>query len=128
MRQIVSAVQYLHFNRIIHRDLKLDNILVNFASDYDKQTLNLKNCQVKIIDFGFATILNSDKTNTVLGTPPNMDPKILEQITTGIPTNGYTEKVDIWSLGTLCYEMIMGYSPKKLKKVIIFCLQICLKK
>ena len=111
MRQIVSAVQYLHLNRIIHRDLKLDNILVNFASDYDKQTLNLKNCQVKIIDFGFATILNSDKTNTVLGTPPNMDPKILEQITTGIPTNGYTEKVDIWSLGTLCYEMIMGYSP-----------------
>ena len=111
MRQIVSAVQYLHFNKIIHRDLKLDNILVNFASDYDKQTLNLKNCQVKIIDFGFATILNSDKTNTVLGTPPNMDPKILEQITTGIPTNGYTEKVDIWSLGTLCYEMIMGYSP-----------------
>ena len=111
MRQIVNAVQYLHFNRIIHRDLKLDNILVNFASDYDKQTLNLKNCQVKIIDFGFATILNSDKTNTVLGTPPNMDPKILEQITTGIPTNGYTEKVDIWSLGTLCYEMIMGYSP-----------------
>ena len=111
MRQIVSAVQYLHLNRIIHRDLKLDNILVNFSSDYDKQTLNLKNCQVKIIDFGFATILNSDKTNTVLGTPPNMDPKILEQITTGIPTNGYTEKVDIWSLGTLCYEMIMGYSP-----------------
>jgi len=111
MRQIVSAVQYLHLNRIIHRDLKLDNILVNFASEYDKQTLNLKNCQVKIIDFGFATILNSDKTNTVLGTPPNMDPKILEQITTGIPTNGYTEKVDIWSLGTLCYEMIMGYSP-----------------
>ena len=111
MRQIVSAVQYLHFNRIIHRDLKLDNILLNFASEYDKQTLNLKNCQVKIIDFGFATILNSDKTNTVLGTPPNMDPKILEQITTGIPTNGYTEKVDIWSLGTLCYEMIMGYSP-----------------
>jgi len=111
MRQIVSAVQYLHLNRIIHRDLKLDNILVNFASEYDKQIFNLKNCQVKIIDFGFATILNSDKTNTVLGTPPNMDPKILEQITTGIPTNGYTEKVDIWSLGTLCYEMIMGYSP-----------------
>ncbi len=111
MRQIVSAVQYLHFNKIIHRDLKLDNILINFASDYDKKILNLKNCHVKLIDFGFAKVLNSNKTNTILGTAPNMDPQILEQITTGITGEGYDEKVDIWSLGTLCYEMIMGYSP-----------------
>ena len=111
MKQIVSAVKYLHFNKIIHRDLKLDNILVNYPSDYDKQTLNLKNSQIKVIDFGFATILNNPVTFTALGTPNNMDPKILEQINTGVPNQGYNESVDIWSLGTLCYEMVVGHSP-----------------
>lgn len=113
MKQIVSAIQYLHFNKIIHRDLKLDNILVNYPTDYDKQSLNLKSAQVKIIDFGFATILNKPLTTTLLGTPPNMDPQILRQFSMGKKTGGYNEKVDIWSLGTLCYEMVVGYSPFK---------------
>ena len=111
MRQIVDALRYLHFNKIIHRDLKLDNILVNFPTEYDKQSLNMKSCQVKIIDFGFATVLDKEFTNTILGTAPNMDPKILEQLTTGVKTEGYNESVDIWSLGTLCYEMVVGCSP-----------------
>ena len=111
MRQIVSAIRYLHFNKIIHRDLKLDNILINYPSDYDKVSLNLMKCQVKIIDFGFATKLNKPLTFTALGTPTNMDPKILENIKTGIPNQGYNEKVDIWSLGTLCYQMVVGHVP-----------------
>ena len=111
MKQIVNALYYLHMNRIIHRDLKLDNILVSYPSEYDKQSLNLKNCQVKIIDFGFATILNNALTFTALGTPHNMEPEILKQISTGEKNQGYNEKVDIWSLGTLCYEMIVGHSP-----------------
>ena len=108
MRQIVSGINYLHFNKIIHRDLKLDNILVNFPSDYDKINLNMMKCVVKIIDFGFATKLNGPLTYTALGTPTNMDPAILENIKTGIPNAGYNEKADIWSLGTLCYEMVVG--------------------
>ena len=111
MKQIVDAINYLHFNKIIHRDLKLDNILVNFPSIEDLKTINLQNCQVKIIDFGFATVLNSELTFTALGTPDNMDPKILAQFNTGIPNTGYNEKVDIWSLGTLCYEMVVGRCP-----------------
>ena len=111
MKQIVAAINYLHFNKIIHRDLKLDNILVNFANDYDMQTFNLMNSQVKIIDFGFAKILDSELTFTTLGTPHNMDPKILEVINTGTPNKGYSEKADIWSLGTLCYEMAVGAPP-----------------
>ena len=117
MRQIVDALRYLHFNKIIHRDLKLDNILVNFPTEYDKQSLNMKSCQVKIIDFGFATVLNKEFTNTILGTAPNMDPKILGQLTTGVKIEGYNESVDIWSLGTLCYEMVVGCSPFRAQNV-----------
>ena len=108
MKQIVGAIQYLHFNKIIHRDLKLDNILVIFPSEQDKNSLNMMNCTIKIIDFGFATKLNGPLTYTALGTPTNMDPAILEAIKTGVPNAGYNEKVDIWSLGTLCYEMVVG--------------------
>ena len=108
MKQIVGAIQYLHFNKVIHRDLKLDNILVNFPSEYDK---NMMNCTTKIIDFGFATILKGPLTYTALGTPTNMDPTILENIKTGIPNAGYNEKADIWSLGTLCYELVVGIKP-----------------
>ena len=108
MKQIVGAIQYLHFNKIIHRDLKLDNILVIFPSEQDKNSLNMMNCTIKIIDFGFATKLNGPLTYTALGTPTNMDPAILENIKTGVPNAGYNEKVDIWSLGTLCYEMVVG--------------------
>ena len=111
MKQIVSAIQYLHFNKILHRNLKLDNILINFPSEYDKNSLNIMSGQVKIIDFGFATKLNKPLTFTALGTPYNMDPIILENIKTGIPNQGYNEKADIWSLGTLCYQMLVGHMP-----------------
>lgn len=111
MKQIVNALYYLHFNKIIHRDLKLDNILVNFPTDYDKKQLNMMSCKVKLIDFGFATKLNGPLTYTALGTPTNMDPKILENIKTGVQNTGYNETVDIWSLGILCYEMVVGHMP-----------------
>ena len=65
-------------------------------------------CTVKIIDFGFATKLSGQLTYTALGTPTNMDPAILENLKTGIPNSGYNEKADIWSLGTICYEMVVG--------------------
>ena len=112
MKQIVEVVKYLHFNNIIHRDLKLDNILVKYPSEYDKQNMNLLNCQIKLIDFGFARTLGDNTLAfTMLGTPYNMDPSILKVINGEGPNTGYTEKADIWSLGTICYEMIVGCSP-----------------
>ena len=90
----------------------MDNILVKYPTEYDRQNLNLLSCQIKLIDFGFARTLGDNKLAfTMLGTPYNMDPSILKVINGEGPNTGYNEKVDIWSLGTLCYEMVVGCSP-----------------
>ena len=113
MRQIVSGLNFLHSKKIIHRDLKLENILVTFNSENDKKSLNMMKAVAKLIDFGFATTLKASKSNltyTVLGTPTYMDPQLLKNMEEKtINITGYDEKVDIWSLGTLCYEMLVGH-------------------
>ena len=112
MRQIIDAFKYIHSKDIMHRDIKLENILLNYDTDEDKQNQNLMKANIKIIDFGFAAKL--EKTGlkyTTLGSPINMDPLILKELQKrGKKTNkpGYDKKADIWSIGTICYEMAIG--------------------
>ena len=115
MRQIIDAFKYIHSQKIIHRDIKLENILLNFESEKDKEELNMMKATVKIIDFGFACIVNkSNLMYSILGSPINMDPIILRKLSSKNKGKarelGYDQKADIWSLGTICYEMIIGKS------------------
>ena len=112
MRQIIEGLYYLHSRKIIHRDLKLDNIMINFDTEADKENLNMMRARVKIIDFGFAIQLTSEKkdlTYSAVGSPINMDPIILNKFSKRKDPNlGYDEKADIWSIGTVCYELLIG--------------------
>lgn len=90
--QIIRALQYLHANNIIHRDLKLGNLFLN-----DKMEL-------KLGDFGLATKLDFSKQKryTVCGTPNYIAPEVLNG------KCGHSFEVDIWSLGVIIYTLIFG--------------------
>jgi serine/threonine protein kinase len=111
MRQIVSALKYMHHNNIIHRDLSFNNIMVHFNNPNDKKNLDIMKGTVKIIDFGISAILKNGMQYSGVGAPLYMDPVILKKHCKRKDSNllGYKKEVDIWSLGTICYQMIIGH-------------------
>jgi len=94
IQQIVEGIKAMKAKNIVHRDLKLANILVS------------KDFILKIADFGLARYMekNDFLLKSVVGTPLNMDPLILEK-------KGYSEKCDIWSLGVIFYQILIGKPP-----------------
>ena len=105
--QIIQALKYLHFQRVIHRNLKLANLFLT-----DKMEL-------KVGDFGLATKLEheGEKKRTVCGTPNYVAPEILNEI-------GYSYEVDIWSLGVVIYTLLIGKPPFETKDVKTICKRI----
>lgn len=122
LRQIVNGLLAIKDQNVMHRDLKLANILVNFPGlakeEWDQPEFSLKDyisevkllgqesteVQVKIADLGFARRLkDGDLASTRLGTPLIMAPEVLDG-------NQYDHKADVWSLGCIFYELLVGFS------------------
>ncbi|XP_051789293.1 serine/threonine-protein kinase PLK1 [Erpetoichthys calabaricus] len=94
MKQTIMGCQYLHNNRVIHRDLKLGNLFLN------------DEMEVKIGDFGLATKIEYDgeRKRTLCGTPNYIAPEVLCK-------KGHSFEVDIWSLGCILYTLLVGKPP-----------------
>ena len=111
MKQIVSAIKYLHVDKkIIHRDLKLENILLHYDNEDERKQKNILKAKIKIIDFGFARYINEGIAVSILGSPLFMDPRILFKLNKLDNSKDfkYEEKADIYSLGIICYILLTG--------------------
>uniref|UniRef100_A0A665WQP8 protein kinase C n=1 Tax=Echeneis naucrates TaxID=173247 RepID=A0A665WQP8_ECHNA len=91
---VLLGLEFLHLNKIIYRDLKLDNLLMDTDGF------------VKITDFGLCKegMGHGDRTSTFCGTPEFLAPEVLTD-------DNYTRAVDWWGMGVLIYEMLVGESP-----------------
>ena len=98
----MSAMYYLHSMNIIHRDINLENILLKFDSEEDKKNLNIMKSQIKIINFGSSVEISKE------GNPLNIDPEPPLLCKSIFKKLGYDPKIDVWSLGSICYEMLIG--------------------
>ena len=101
--QILSGIFYLHFNNIIHRDLKLENILVSKISMINIKGKINEFLHIKIIDFGTAKLKQKSNEKTVIGTLIYMAPEVIKQ--------NYNNKCDLWSIGVILYILITGDIP-----------------
>jgi calcium/calmodulin-dependent protein kinase I len=95
IRQVASAVEYIHANGIAHRDLKPENIL---SSVIDGKEV------VKIADFGFSKNFGEEKLMTSCGSPGYVAPEVLT-------SEVYDSSVDMWSIGVILYILLCGYPP-----------------
>ena len=101
IRQLVNGLDYIHAQGIVHRDLKLSNILLSGDIAQDPH-----NVVVKVCDFGFAVEINhpDEEHYTLCGTPNYLAPEVAAQRAHGFPA-------DLWGVGCLFYSMVVGTPP-----------------
>ncbi|KAK2827735.1 hypothetical protein Q7C36_018661 [Tachysurus vachellii] len=94
--ELADALYYCHSKKVIHRDIKPENLLLG------------ANGELKIADFGWSVHTPSSRRSTLCGTLDYLPPEMIEGKT-------HDEKVDLWSLGVLCYEFLVGNPPFETK-------------
>lgn len=92
IHQLADALKYCHSKKVIHRDIKPENLLLGLKGE------------LKIADFGWSVHAPSSRRSTLCGTLDYLPPEMVR----GCP---HDEKVDLWSLGVLCYECLVGKPP-----------------
>ncbi|XP_007902299.1 serine/threonine-protein kinase 33 [Callorhinchus milii] len=104
---LASAIFYLHKNGIVHRDLKLENILVKSNDNADDNDLKLN---IKVTDFGLSVLRDGagvggkSMLQDTCGTPLYMAPEIMNNY-------DYSQQCDIWSIGIIMYTLLCGQAP-----------------
>ncbi|XP_056138986.1 serine/threonine-protein kinase ULK2 [Lampris incognitus] len=102
LQQIAAAMRILNSKGIIHRDLKPQNILLSYVG---RKRSSLNGIRIKIADFGFARYLQSNMmAATLCGSPMYMAPEV-------IMSQSYDAKADLWSIGTVIYQCLVGKPP-----------------
>merc|ERR1711970_666287 len=92
IRQMSAALAYCHTKKVIHRDIKPENLLLDMKGD------------LKIADFGWSVHAPTSRRATMCGTLDYLPPEMIEG-------HAHDEKVDLWSLGVLTYEFLVGKPP-----------------
>merc|ERR1712141_411418 len=95
IKQVLSAVAYMHSSGVVHRDLKPENLLYHSPDEDSK---------IMISDFGLSKMEESGIMATACGTPGYVAPEVLAQ-------KPYGKAVDVWSIGVISYILLCGYPP-----------------
>ncbi|KAL8594155.1 hypothetical protein ACOMHN_018095 [Nucella lapillus] len=107
MSKLASAVSYLHKHGIVHRDIKLENILMAQNPEDENDKLH-----IKVTDFGLSVVKGGVTPDSMMqdfcGTPIYMAPEILDNKT-------YSQQCDVWAMGIIMYTLICGYPPFRAK-------------